>query len=239
MGRVERGKVDEKPGVYFTKKTFAFLKELARNNNREWFQANKSAYEEEVKEPSLRFIVDFADHLEGLSPHFRADPRGNGGSLFRIYRDTRFSRDKSPYKSYTGIQFRHAAGKDAHAPGYYLHLEPGGCFFGLGIWHPDGKTLRKIREGLVSDVPGWKKAVGGKAFRSRMEFTGDSLVRSPRGFDPEHPLMEDLKRKDFIAVAPLTQKAVTDAGFMTEFTKLCKAGNPLMAFLCKTLEIPF
>ena len=75
----------KKSGVYFTKKTFAFLKDLARNNNREWFQANKSAYEEEVKEPSLRFIVDFADHLEGISPHFRADPRGNGGSLFRMF----------------------------------------------------------------------------------------------------------------------------------------------------------
>ena len=123
MDRVGRGKVGKKSGVYFTKKTFAFLKDLAKNNNREWFLGNKSAYEEEVKEPSLRFIVDFADHLEGISPHFRADPRGNGGSLFRIYRDTRFSRDKSPYKSYTGIQFRHAAGKDAHAPGYNLHLD--------------------------------------------------------------------------------------------------------------------
>jgi uncharacterized protein (TIGR02453 family) len=234
-----RGTGGVKSGAYFTSRTFGFLKELAAHNDRDWFQANKESYQEDVKEPSLRFIVDFADHLKKISPHFRADPRGNGGSLFRIHRDTRFSKDKSPYKTHTGIQFRHEAGKDAHAPGYYLHLEPGNCFVGLGIWHPDGATLRKIREGLVEDVSGWKKSVGGKAFRDRLELTGDSLKRPPRGFDPEHPLVEDLKRKDFIAVAPLTDEAVVAEGFLMEFNKLCKAGTPFMALLAKTLEIPF
>jgi uncharacterized protein (TIGR02453 family) len=224
---------------HFTTKTFAFLRDLAENNNREWFQANKDRYEEEVKGPALEFIRDFSEPLKALSPHFRADPRANGGSLFRIYRDTRFSKDKSPYKTFSGIQFRHDRGKDAHAPGFYLHIEPKQCFVGLGIWHPDGKTLKRIREGLVEDGKGWKKAVSGKAFRDHLELSGDSLVRPPRGFEQEHPLIEDLKRKDFIAVARLTQGEVTAPDFLKGFTKYCRAGSPFMAYLCKTLGLQY
>ena len=172
---------------HFTRRTFSFLKDLAANNDREWFKANKARYEKDVRDPALRFVVDFGPHLKKISPHFKADPRANGGSLFRIYRDTRFAKDKSPFKTHTGIQFRHDRGKDAHAPGFYLHIEPGGCFLGMGIWHPDGKTLRGIREGLVEDPKGWKKAVGGKRFRETFRLAGDSLVRPPKGFDPEHP----------------------------------------------------
>jgi uncharacterized protein (TIGR02453 family) len=226
-------------GGGFSNGTFAFLRDLAKNNDREWFQANKTRFEEVVKEPALRFIVEFGPHLQKISPHFRADPRGNGGSLFRIYRDTRFSKDKSPYKTHTGIQFRHEAGKDAHTPGYYLHIEPGSCFFGVGIWRPDGPALKKIREGMVEDVSGWKRVTRGKAFKDRLELAGESLKRPPRGFDPEHAVVEDLKRKDFIAVASLTQTSLTNPDFMKVFIKLCKAGTPLMTFLCKTLEVQF
>ena len=225
--------------THFTRRSFTFLKELAANNERAWFQANKARYEEEVKEPALRFVVDFAPHLQKISPHFKADPRPNGGSFFRIYRDTRFSKDKSPYKTHTGIQFRHDQGKDAHAPGFYLHLEPGACFIGLGIWHPDGKTLRRLREGLVEDPKGWKKATGGKRFAGMYELAGDSLVRPPRGFDPEHPLIEDLKRKDFVAVARLSQAQVTKPDFLKEFVSACKAGGPFVAYLCHLLGFPY
>lgn len=224
---------------YFTKKTFAFLQDLAKNNNREWFEANKGRYEEEVKGPALEFIHDFSFHLKALSPHFRADPRANGGSLFRIYRDTRFSKDKNPYKTHTGIQFRHERGKDAHAPGFYLHLEPKQCFVGLGIWHPDGQTLRKIREGLVEDPKGWKKAVSSSAFKKRLELSGDRLVRPPRGFDPEHPLIEELKWKEYVAVASLSQKDVLQPNFMKEYASYCLAGKPLVSFLCEALDLPF
>jgi uncharacterized protein (TIGR02453 family) len=223
---------------YFTRKTFAFLRELAENNNREWFSANKGRYEEEIKGPALAFIRDFAPHLAKLSPHFRADPRPVGGSLFRIYRDTRFSKDKSPYKTHTGIQFRHELGKDAHTPGFYLHLEPKQCFVGLGIWRPDGKTVKKIRDGLVEDPKGWKKAVAGAAFKKRLALSGDRLVRPPRGVDPEHPLLEDLKWKDYVASARISQKAVMDPGLIKEYTAYCKAGLPFVAFLCKTLDLP-
>jgi len=225
--------------AHFTVRTFAFLRELARNNDREWFRANKERFEEEVKGPAIRFILDFAPHLRGISPHFRADPRGNGGSLFRIYRDTRFSKDKRPFKTHTGIQFRHEQGKDAHAPGFYLHLEPGGCFVGVGSWRPDGKALRKIRERLVSDVQGWRRATGERPFRDRFDLSGDLLSRPPRGFDPLHPLVEDLKRKDFIALSPLSDSAVVDPAFLEEFVGVCRAGEPLVSFLCKALEVPF
>ena len=149
------------------------------------------------------------------------------------------SKEKSPYKTSTGIQFRHERGKDAHAPGFYLHIEPGGCFMGMGIWHPDGKTLRRIREGLADDPPGWRKAIGGKRFTDRFELGGDTLIRPPRGFDPEHPLIDDLKRKDFVAMTPLTRTQVTSGGFLEEFAGACKVASPFMAHLCKLLGHPY
>jgi len=220
---------------HFSNRTFTFLRDLAKNNSREWFQDNKGRYEKDVKGPALEFIQDFSSPLGKISPHFRADPRPSGGSLFRIHRDVRFSKDKSPYKTYTGIQFRHERRKDAHAPGFYLHLEPGNCFVGLGIWHPDGKTVRKIREHLVEDPKGWKKAVSGAGFKRHLQLTGDRLVRHPRGFDPEHPLIEDLMWKDYIAFAKLSQKAITEPGFLKEYVAYCRSGRPLMAFLCEAL----
>jgi len=225
--------------AHFTRKTFDFLRELAKNNNREWFKANKDRYERDVQTPAFNFIQDFSSHLNKLSPHFRADPRPVGGTLFRIYRDIRFSKDKSPFKTHTGIQFRHTHGKDAHAPGFYLHLDPEGCFMGLGIWRPDGKTLKRIREGLVEDPKGWRKATSGAAFKKRLELTGDSLVRPPAGFDPNHPLIDDLRRKDFVAMASIPQAAVTDPGFLKEYAAMCRAGAPFISYLCGVLDLPF
>ena len=141
----------------FGPELFAFLVELRANNDRDWFAANKARYEADVLEPALAFIEDFGFRLQGISPHFRADPRRSGGSLFRIHRDTRFSKDKSPYKTNTGMYFRHERGKDAHAPGYYLHLAPGEVFGGGGIWHPDAPALAAIREAIVRDPDGWRR----------------------------------------------------------------------------------
>ncbi len=224
---------------WFTKETFAFLRDLAENNDREWFQANRSRYEEVMLAPSVRFIMDFGRRLQRISPHFRADPRPVGGSLFRIYRDTRFSNDKSPYKTHIGIQFRHAKGKDVHAPGFYLHIEPGNCFAGLGLWHPDGKALRAIRQAIVAHPERWSRAIGDARFTKRLELAGDALTRPPRGFDPEHPLIEDLKRKDFIAVAKLTQRAATSKDLVQKYAEICRAGKPMVKFLCEALRLPF
>ena len=227
------------PHPWFTPRTLAFLVELAANNDREWFLANKSRYLADARDPALAFIADFARPLRRISPHFRADPRVSGGSLFRIYRDTRFSRDKSPYKTHIGIQFRHEAGRDAHAPGFYLHIEPGNCFAGAGVWRPAGPALRRIREGIDEDGPGWKRASRGRRFRESFELAGNSLVRAPRGFSMDHPLIEDLRRKDFIAVAPLTEDDIVSASLVEEFARLCAAAQPLQRWLCGALGVPW
>lgn len=220
---------------YFTPGTFAFLKKLARNNRRDWFTENKAQYEEHVKLPALRFIQDFAPHLAKLSPHFHAGPR----SLFRIHRDTRFASDKSPYKTHTGIQFRHDRGRDVHAPGFYFHIEPEASFVGLGLWHPDGPTLRKIRETMFEHPDAWKKASRARAFTGRFKMAGDRLSRPPRGFDPEHPLIEDAKWKDFIGTTEVDQELVTSPHLPRELARIYKAGTGFMAFLCAAVEVPF
>src|SRR5215211_7103516 len=109
----------------FGPELFAFLADLREHNDREWFAANRDRYEDDLVEPALAFVDTFAPRLAKISPHFRADARPSGGSLFRIYRDTRFSKDKTPYKTSVGIHFRHERAKGADAPGYYLHIGPG------------------------------------------------------------------------------------------------------------------
>lgn len=218
---------------------FEFLRDLADNNNREWFQENKRRFEDELREPALQFVRDFSPYLAEISPFFRADSRKSGGSMFRIYRDIRFSKDKSPYKTYTGLQFRHERGKDAHCPGFYLHLQPRECFMGLGIWHPDGETLRAIRAAIDADRQRWKKVSRGQRFSDTFELAGDTLKRAPQGYDLDHPLIGDLKRKDFIGVTKLTQKEVTSASFVQDFAKLCGKGAPLVHFLCDAIDVPF
>lgn len=224
---------------HFTPATFTFLKDLAANNDRDWFNANKQRYIDKVQEPALEFITDFGTRLQKISPHFTADARVVGGSLFRIHRDTRFSKDKTPYKQNTGVQFRHEAAKDAHAPGYYLHVQPGECFAGVGLWRPETKVAYAIRERIAEQPAEWKKAAYGKRFTDVFELGGDSLVRPPKGFDADHPYIDDLKRKDFIASTRLSQKSITSEGFVDEFAKMCRAATPFMRFLCEAVGVPF
>ena len=220
---------------YFTRETFRFLRDLKDNNDRDWFAENKARYERHVKEPALHLIEDFGKELSRLSEHFKATPR----SLFRIYRDVRFSKDKSPYKTAAGIHFRHERAKDAYAPGYYLHVAPGEVFLGCGIWHPQGPALRAIREHIVEHPAQWKKVSRAKAFQANFELAGESLKRAPRDFDAEHPLIEDLKRKDFIGVQNLTQSYVTSGDLPQQLVKTWKKASPFMRFLCDALDVPF
>lgn len=225
-------------GVYnsamaFTPDLFAFLRDLAGNNDRDWFKANRSRYDEAVLEPALRFVSDFQPHLHGISPHFVADPRPVGGSLFRIHRDVRFAKDKSPYKTHTGIQFRHEAGRDVHAPGFYVHLGPGEVFVAAGIWHPDSQALGKIRDAMVASPKRWEQA------RGHLRLGGDSLKRAPAGYDAGHPLIDDLKRKDFIAVIPFEERDATSPRFLADVAGACAAAAPLVSFLCDATGVPF
>ena len=224
---------------YFADSTFEFLAELAANNDRTWFKANKSRYEADVREPALRFISDFGPVLKEISPRFRADPRANGGSLFRIYRDTRFSKDKSPYKTHAGIHFRHEAARDAHAPGFYLHIQPGSCFAGCGIWRPGGGPLRQIREAIDEDPAAWKRASRDARFREAFELAGDSLIRAPKGYSVGHPLIEDLRRKDFIGVAQLDAQTLGAADFLDAFASLCRNASPFQRWLCAALGLAY
>lgn len=227
------------PARSFSPDLFRFLRELKANNDKAWFTANKEWYESSLRHPALQFISDFGPRLEKISPHFSADPRPVGGSLFRIHRDVRFARDKSPYKTSVGIQFRHKQARDVHAPGFYLHLEPRSVFAGVGLWHPDSASLKRIRDALVADPRRWQRVLAGKRFSSTYDLAGDSLKRPPRGYDPDHPLVDDLKRKDFMAVAPLTQKAATSPGFIDEYARLCRAAEPFMKFLCSAVGVPY
>ena len=218
---------------------FEFFRELKNNNNREWFQANKKRYEADVREPLLQFISDFGLRLPEISPYYVADARRSGGSLFRINRDIRFSKDKSPYKTAAGIQFRHESGKDVHAPGFYLHLEPDSVFGGLGIWHPDTPTLNKIRDAIVENPDRWQQIVTDESFGARFELSGDSLKRAPKGYDLDHPLIEDIKRKDFIAGTPFTEATVCAPDFIDRFTEVCRIGAPFVEFLTTAIGLPW
>jgi uncharacterized protein (TIGR02453 family) len=225
--------------VFFGPELFSFLEDLRANNDRQWFAANKDRYEEHVLEPALAFIDAFAPKLKKISPHFRADARPSGGSLFRIYRDTRFSKDKSPYKTNVGIHFRHEQAKDAHAPGYYLHIGLGEVFTGGGMWHSDTAAATRIREAIVADPERWKRATRTGAFAKRLELGGDSLKRVPSWADADHPFADDLKRKDFVGLARLSEADVIAPGFLDEYARLCRAAAPLQQFLCDALEVPY
>lgn len=221
----------------FSPALFGFLRDLAANNDREWFAANRDRYLADVRDPMLDFIVEFDPHLAGISTRYVADPRANGGSLFRIHRDIRFAKDKRPYKTNAGAHFRHEAARNAHAPGFYLHMEPDGVFAASGVWHPDGPALAKIRDAITDDPNGWRKVTSPKALGPRGELAGESLKRPPRGYDPEHPLIEDLKRKDFFALARFTEEESRAPGFMEEFAQTCRTFAPMTRFLTKALDL--
>jgi uncharacterized protein (TIGR02453 family) len=212
---------------YFDEETFSFLRELKRNNDRAWFNANKQRYEESVKEPFLRFIEDVGPPLRKVSRNLVADPRPVGGSLFRIYRDVRFSKDKSPYKTHVGAHF--PLGKGMAAPGYYLHLEPGECFVAGGMWMPEPAVLQSIRERIAERPADWKKA------RGDLDRDEGSLKRPPRGFDPDHPMIEDLKRKSFTASVQLSDAQMKGADLTKTFVRGCERISPLMKFLASSV----
>jgi uncharacterized protein (TIGR02453 family) len=211
---------------------FKFLRELKRHNDREWFGENRERYENDVRAPLLAFISDFGPRLAKISKFMVADPRPVGGSLFRIHRDVRFGKDKTPYKTHAACHFRHEdTTKDVHGPGFYLHLEPGTVFVAGGMWRPEAAALARIRAAMVEAPARWNKAKAG------VELGGASLKRPPRGFDPEHPLTVDLKRTDFITSVELDEARACGAGFLGDVERACRTAAPLMAFLARAVGL--
>jgi uncharacterized protein (TIGR02453 family) len=218
----------------FSPQLFAFLRDLKQHNDREWFNANKDRYERELKEPALAFVEDIGYRLPEVAPHLTADKR----SLFRIYRDTRFSKDKTPYKTHVGIYFRHARSSEADTAGLYLHLEPGHVFLGAGIWHPGTPALKRIRDALVARPEAWRAAVAAVEPAWTLA-DGEALKRAPAGYSPDHPLIGDIKRKSFAIVSPLTQRQATGRGFLDECDARAGQARPFMAFLCAALGVEY
>jgi uncharacterized protein (TIGR02453 family) len=224
------------PGAQFTPDFFRFLSELARNNNKAWFTANKSRYETAVRDPSFAFVRAVGPKLGSISRHLVADPRPVGGSVMRIYRDIRFSRDKSPYRTSVGIHFSHegAGDEDEHLPGFFLHLAPSDSWVYAGMWQPEPRRLLQIRQALIARPAEWKKV---KAAVPEIE--GETLKRAPPGFDPAHPMVEDLKRKGFTSGSSIKDSVVTSRNFPDQFIALCRSLDPLNRFLAKAIRVAY
>ncbi len=224
----------------FTDEFFAFFTELNKNNNRSWFQANKPHYQQVVLGQLSSFVEAIQPKLDKISEHIVADPRPVGGSIFRIYRDLRFAKGGNPYKEHGACHFRHAAGKDAHAPGFYVHMEPSKVIFGGGVWVPPSPVLKQIRERIVAKPDDWSKIIRGKKLKDMFgAVSGDSLTRPPRGFDAEQPHIEDIKRKSFFLMRHEGPEIAQSADFVTEVAATFRTASPFMGFLCGAIGQPY
>ncbi|QDV47838.1 hypothetical protein Enr13x_77500 [Stieleria neptunia] len=221
------------------KSLFSFLRKLKRNNNRDWFAEHKQLYQQNVLGPAVELVARLEKPLARCAPMLHVSAKAHNGSVLRIYRDTRFGKDKTPYKTNVGISLRHQAGKDVHAPGIYLHLEPAECFIGAGTWRPESSALASIRAAIDADPKAWKRARDNKAFRADYEFVGESLKTAPRDYPKDHPLIEDLRRKDFVAIAPLSEAELTGDAIVDLIIQRVKQARPLMRFLCDSIGVPY
>jgi uncharacterized protein (TIGR02453 family) len=225
--------------AYFTADLFRFLTELRDHNERDWFNANKARYEQSARDPFLRLIADLAPKLKKISAHFVADASPVGGSMMRIYRDTRFAKDKTPYKTGLAATFWHAKAKEGAMPAFHLRLEPDHSSVGAGIWRPEPGPLKKIRSAIASDTKRWQRITSDQQLGSGCGMMGESLKRPPPGFDANHPCIEDIKRKDFGLSAPLDVKRLTQAAFLDDVVDGMRAATPFLEFVTKSIGLAF
>ncbi len=215
-------------------KTFAFLKALKKNNNRDWFNEHKSEYEN-AKDNVLGFIQELVVAFSTFDSSLRGLEAKD--CLFRIYRDTRFSKDKTPYKTNLGASIN-AGGKKSMGPGYYVHLEPGGSFIAGGIWMPPADEVKKIRQEIdyngkdlkkILTKPSFKKAFGGLSREH-------ALKTAPKGYPKDHPDIELLKLNSFIVWKNVSDKDILGPKSIKTLTTLGKEMKPLMDFLKTALD---
>ena len=215
------------------KATIKFLSELAVNNNRDWFQTNKKSFD-----AAQANLVEFSGYLIGEIGKFDdavigIDPLS---CVFRIYRDVRFAKDKSPYKTNLGTYIS-PGGRKSMQPGYYLHVHPGHSFIAGGKHIPDGPETLKIRNAIAANTDEFLKIVEKKSFRETFgEMRGDRLKSAPKGFDPDHQAVEYLKLKEFMAFQELPDEVLTSAEFPKSLVRTLKQMYPLIAFLRKALR---
>jgi uncharacterized protein (TIGR02453 family) len=185
------------------------------------------------------FIEAMAPRLQKISKHYIANPKPHGGSMFRIYRDVRFSKNKSSYKLHAACQFRHELGKDAHTPGFYIHLSPTEVIIGAGIWLPPSTELTRIRDTIVDNPHAWDKIKTGKEAKKLCgRISGDGLKRPPKGSDKEHQHIEDLKRKSFLVIRHEKPEIMFESNFIDNVEDTFKAAKPLLSYISYALDIP-
>lgn len=206
--------------------TIEFLSELAQNNNKVWFEANRARYEQDVRVPAVAFVEAIAPRLAAMAPQLRAVATGRGSVISRQHRDTRFSADKSPYKDWIGFHFQGSRGKVA--PGLYLRIAPGRCGVGVGVWMLEPADLRRVRQRIATGND-WAP-VRSALDAGGVTFIGDSLKRTPKEFPSDHPFAEDLRRQSLGAGAPV-DPALAPPQFCGAVEQRWRTGLPLLQFL--------
>jgi uncharacterized protein (TIGR02453 family) len=221
------------PSPAFTPKSLAFLRSLARNNDRDWFRARKDEYERHVRGPMVAVIEQLAVDLRSFAPELVAEPRR---SLYRIYRDTRFSEDKSPLKTHIAAVFPPRDGQRHHAAGLYLEVAPRWVWVGGGLYAPTTADLYRLREHLCANLTRFRAIVESPAFaRTCGGIKGDRLQRVPRGFPKDHQAAEYLRLKQFLAYREFPPEFATTPRFYAEVLKVFKAVAPLVRYLNEAL----
>jgi uncharacterized protein (TIGR02453 family) len=214
----------------FPKQGLQFLKKLKRNNNRTWFENHKNEYEEFLKLPMQSFIFALQPHFAAFAPEFELSPKR---SIFRIYRDIRFSNDKTPYKTHIAAHFvLRGKEKGFVGSGYYFHIEPGEVFIGGGIYMPDSDQLKGIRKGIVQHPDEFLSILKDRKFRKRFgKLEGNKLQRIPKGYDESDPMAEWLKLKQFFVGVSLPESSCHKASLVKSIAAISKDAAPLVKFL--------
>jgi uncharacterized protein (TIGR02453 family) len=216
----------------FPKEGITFLKQLKKNNSREWFKNHKSEYEDFVKLPMQSLIASLRPKVARVAPEIDMHPKK---SLFRIYRDTRFSKNKQPYKTHVAAVF-HQRGNWQDSAGYYVHIEPGGIYVGGGIYMPDSDQLKRIRRAIADNPKEFLSIVGSNLFSKKFgSLEGDKLHRVPLGFPKDHMMAEWLKYKSFYTGVEWDEKECYTVKFVDKVVGVYKDLLPLIRFLNSAL----
>ena len=213
----------------FTRKTLAFLRALKRNNDREWFRARKADDEQHVREPMLTLLQQLARDLPAFAPELVSDPRV---SLFRIYRDTRFSSDKRPLKTNVAAHFPSRKFRKGEGAGLYVEIAPQWVWMGGGIYMPSSSELNAIRATIADDHRRFRRVVTAPAFRRAVgELSGEQLTRVPRGYLNDHPAAEYLRHRQFIGGREYPADFAMSPRFYSELLAVFRGITPLVGFL--------